>query len=151
MHACMHACLHDILSAGCSCVSEHHYSIRKLVPHLGLQSRVKAVFLTCRMQMKMGMAGGGRHGGGGASPFGGPAGPFSAGGGSMGGFEFTFVGGGNPFMHMGGGGPSMYGSSRCHSSCSTAQTIVKTHTSRALKLRSARYTAKQFLSFQSTE
>ena len=66
------------------------------------------------MQMKMGMAGGGRRGGGGPSPFGG-AGPF-AGGGSMGGFEFTFVGGGNPFMHMPTGrgrGPSMHGSSRC--------------------------------------
>lgn len=86
--------------------------------------------------MKMGMAGGGRHGGGGASPFGGPAGPFSAGGGSIGGFEFTFVGGGNPFMHMGGGGPSMYGSSRCHYSCSTAQTVVL-HTSSALSLRLA--------------
>lgn len=65
--------------------------------------------------MRMGMASGGRRGG--PTPFG-SGGPFTAGGGSMGGFEFTFVGGGNPFAHMGGGGhmagggPSVYGSSR---------------------------------------
>lgn len=58
--------------------------------------------------MRMDMAGGGRRGGGGGMPFG----PFSAGGGSIGGFEFTFVGGGNHFGHSGSRGPSMYGSSR---------------------------------------
>ena len=68
------------------------------------------------MQMRMDMAGGGRRGGGGGSgPFGEPS--FS-GSGPLGGFEFTFLGSGNPFAHMGtgarmgGGGPSMYGSSR---------------------------------------
>ena len=89
------------------CQVFEHFALSHVMPNANV--------FPYRMQMKMGM--GGRHSGGGPSPFGG-AGPFT-GGGSMGGFEFTFVGGGNPFMHMppsmgAGGGPSIYGSSRCH-------------------------------------
>ena len=68
----------------------------------------QSLWSICRMQMRMDMAGGGRRGGGGGMPFG----PFGAGGGSTGGFEFAFVGGGNPFAHSGSRGPSVYGSSR---------------------------------------